>query len=196
MGMNDVNSLSHTKWNCKYHIVFAPKYRRKVFYQEKRAAIGKILRELCEWKGVKIIEAEACPDHIHLFVEILPKIAISKFMGYLKGKSSTMMYEQFGELKYKYRNREFWCRGYYVDTVGKNESRIAEYIKNQLKEDELGEQLRIRASSPFAGGKQQSLRSWQAVLTRWTRPRGTWGYARISKTTRQAGGFAYSHTNS
>ena len=134
------------------HCVCA-KYRRKVFYQEKRAAIGKILRELCEWKGVKIIEAEACPDHIHLFVEIPPKIAISKFMGYLKGKSSTMMYEQFGELKYKYRNREFWCRGYYVDTVGKNESRIAEYIKNHLKEDEQGKQLRIPSSSPVTGSK-------------------------------------------
>ena len=135
------------------HIVFAPKYRRKVFYQEKRLEIGRILRQLCEWKGVKIIEAEACPDHIHLFVEIPPKIAISKFMGYLKGKSSTMLYEQFGELKYKFRNREFWCRGYYVDTVGKNESRIAEYIKNQLKEDELGEQLRIPSPSPFTGSK-------------------------------------------
>ena len=110
--------------------MFAPKYRRKVFYKEKRAAIGKILWQLCEWKSVKIIEAEACPDHIHLFVEIPPKLSISGFMGYLKGKSSTMLYEQFGELKYKYRNREFWCRGYYVDTVGKNETRIAEYIKN------------------------------------------------------------------
>ena len=153
MGMNDINSLSHTKWNCKYHIVFAPKYRRKVFYKEKRAAIGKILRQLCEWKGVKIIEAEACPDHIHLFVEIPPKYSVSNFMGYLKGKSSTMLYEQFGELKYKFRNREFWCRGYYVDTVGKNESRIAEYIKNQLKEDELGDQMRIPGTSPFTGSK-------------------------------------------
>ena len=98
MGMNDINSLSHSKWNCKYHIVFAPKYRRKVFYKAKRAAIGKILRELCEWKGVKIIEAEACPDHIHLFVEIPPKYSISGFMGYLKGKSAAKMYEQFGEL--------------------------------------------------------------------------------------------------
>ena len=149
MGMNDINSLSHTKWNCKYHIVFAPKYRRKVFYREKREAIGKILRQLCEWKGVKIIEAEACPDHIHLFVEIPPKMAVSTFMGYLKGKSSTMLYEQFGELKYKFRNREFWCRGYYVDTVGKNESRIAEYIKNQLNEDALGDQLRIPGTNPF-----------------------------------------------
>ena len=153
MGMNDINSLSHTKWNCKYHIVFAPKYRRKVFYKEKREAVGKILRQLCEWKGVKIIEAEACPDHIHIFVEIPPKYSISGFMGYLKGKSSTMLYEQFGELKYKYRNREFWCRGYYVDTVGKNESRIAEYVRNQLKEDKLGEQLRIPSDSPFTGRK-------------------------------------------
>ena len=153
MGMNDINSLSHSKWNCKYHIVFAPKYRRKVFYYEKREAIGKILRQLCEWKGVKIIEAEACPDHIHLYVEIPPKIAVSHFMGYLKGKSSTMLYEQFGELKYKYRNRQFWCRGYYVDTVGKNESRIAEYVRNQLKEDEMGEQMKIASASPFTGGK-------------------------------------------
>ena len=116
MGLNDINSLSHSKWNCKYHIVFAPKYRRKIFYGEKKVAIGKILR---------------------------PKMAISSFMGYLKGKSTTMLYEQFGELKYKYRNREFWCKGYYVDTVGKNESRIAEYIKHQLDEDKLGEQLSI-----------------------------------------------------
>ena len=119
MGMNDVHSLSHSKWNCKYHIVFAPKYRRKVFYQGKKAAIGKILRQLCEWKGVKIIEAEACPEHIHLFVEIPPKISVSGFMGYLKGKSAAMMYEQFVELKYKYRSKEFWCKGYYVDTVKK-----------------------------------------------------------------------------
>ena len=153
MGMNDINSLSHTKWNCKYHIVFAPKYRRKVFYREKRAVIGKILRQLCEWKGIKILAAEACPDHIHLFVEIPPKYSVSKIMGYLKGKSSTMLYEQFGELKYKYRNREFWCKGYYIDTVGKNESRIAEYIANQLKEDQLGEQLVMSGMSPFKGSK-------------------------------------------
>ena len=153
MGLNDINSLSHTRWNCKYHIVFAPKYRRKVFYKEKKVAIGKILRQLCEWKGVRIIEAEACPNHIHLFVEIPPKISVSYFMGYLKGKSSTMLYEQFGELKYKYRNREFWCRGYYVNTVGKNESRITEYVRNQQKEDETGEQLRIPSNGPFTGGK-------------------------------------------
>ena len=152
MSMNDIHSLSHTKWNCKYHIVFAPKYRRQVFYRQKKEVVGKILRQLYEWKGVEIIAAEVCPDHIHMLVAIPPKMAVSSFMGYLKGKSSTMLYEQFGELKYKYRNREFWCRGYYVDTTGKNTNRIAEYIKNQLKEDELGEQLRISSPSPFTGG--------------------------------------------
>ena len=150
MGLNDINSLSHSKQNCKYHIVFAPKYRRKVFYGEKRIAIGKILRQLCEWKGINILEAEMCPDHVHMLLEIPPKYSISTVMGYLKGKSSTMIYEQFGELKYKYKNREFWCKGYYVDTVGKNEARIAEYIKTQLEEDKLGEQLSFStAESPF-----------------------------------------------
>lgn len=143
MGLNDINSLSHSKWNCKYHIVFAPKYRRKVFYGQKKVAIGKILRQLCEWKGINIIEAEVCSDHIHMLVEIPPKMAVSGFVGYLKGKSSTLIYEQFGELKYKYKNRSFWCKGYYVDTVGKNTSRIAEYIRNQLEEDKLGDQLSI-----------------------------------------------------
>jgi putative transposase len=134
--------------------VFAPKYRRKVFYGEKRIAIGKILRQLCEWKGINILEAEMCPDHVHMLLEIPPKYSVSTVMGYLKGKSSTMIYEQFGELKYKYRNREFWCKGYYVDTVGKNESRIAEYIKHQLDEDKLGEQLSFgAASSPYKKDK-------------------------------------------
>ncbi len=153
MGLNDIHSLSHTKWNCKYHIVFAPKYRRQVFYKEKRDAVGKILRQLCEWKGVQIVEAEVCPDHVHMLVETPPKIAMSSLMGYLKGKSSTMLYEQFGELKYKYRNREFWCKGYYMDKVGKNTSRIAEYIKNQLKEDPLEKQLTMREAGPFKDGK-------------------------------------------
>ena len=153
MSLNDINSLSHTKWNCKYHIVFAPKYRRKVFYGEKKGEIGKMLRQLCEWKGVKIVEAEVCSDHVHMLVEIPPKISVSSFMGYLKGKSSTMLYEKFGELKYKYRNREFWCKGYYVDTVGKNESRIAEYIQNQLKEDQMGDQLTMFDKGPFTGSK-------------------------------------------
>lgn len=152
MGLNDIHSLSHTKWNCKYHIVFAPKYRRKVFYHEKRAEVGKILRQLCEWKGVRLLEGEVCPDHVHMLVEIPPKMSVSGFMGYLKGKSSTMLYEKFGELKYKYRSREFWCRGYYVDTVGKHAGRIAEYIKHQLEEDRLGEQIVMSApGNPFTG---------------------------------------------
>ena len=153
MSLNDINSLSHTKWNCKYHIVFAPKYRRKVFYGQHRAAIGKILRQLCEWKDVNIIEAEVCPNHIHMLVEIPPKISVSSFMGYLKGKSATMLYEQFSELKYKYRSREFWCKGYYVDTVGKNEARITEYVRNQLKEDEMSEQMVMTEVRPFKGRK-------------------------------------------
>ena len=151
--MNDTHSLSHTKWNCKYHIVFAPKYRRKVFYGEKRLEIGAILRELCKWKGVEIIEGEICLDHIHLLVSIPPKMSISGFMGFLKGKSSLMIYEKWGNLKFKYRNREFWCRGYYVDTAGKNAVKIKEYIKNQLKEDELGEQLTFNNTDPFMGSK-------------------------------------------
>ena len=153
MGLNDIHSLSHTKWNCKYHIVFAPKYRRMVFYKEKRKAIGKILRQLCEWKGVNIIEAEICPNHVHILVEIPPKIALSSFVGYLKGKSSTKLYEQFGELKYKYRKREFWCKGYYIDTVGKNTSRIAKNINNQMKEEKLSEQLTMGDYERFKGGK-------------------------------------------
>ena len=148
--MNDIHSLAHSKWNCKYHIVFAPKYRRKAMFGEKGREIGAILRELCKWKGVNIIEGEICPDHVHILVEIPPKISVSSFVGYLKGKSSLMIYERWGDLKYKYRNREFWCKGYYVDTVGKNTQKIKEYIENQLKEDKLGEQLRIDyPNSPF-----------------------------------------------
>ena len=151
--MNDTHSLSHTKWNCKYHVVFAPKYRRKIFYGEKRLAIGEILRELCKWKGVNILEAEVCPDHIHMLLEIPPKMSVSSFMGFLKGKSSLMIYERYGEMKFKYRNREFWCRGYYVDTVGKNTAKIKEYIAKQLKEDQLGDQLTLEEINPFTGSK-------------------------------------------
>ena len=152
--LNDVHTLSHTTWNCKYHIVFAPKYRRKVFYGEKRLEIGAILRELCEWKGVKIITAEVCPDHVHMLVEIPPKMTVSGFMGFLKGKSSIMIYQKWGNMKYKYRNRSFWCRGYYVDTAGKNDKVIEAYIKNQLKEDELSEQLTLDIEDPFTGNKR------------------------------------------
>ena len=152
--LNDVHTLSHTTWNCKYHIVFAPKYRRKVFYGEKRLEIGATLRELCEWKGVKIMTAEVCPDHVHMLVEIPPKMTVSGFMGFLKGKSSIMIYQKWGNMKYKYRNRSFWCRGYYVDTAGKNDKVIEAYIKNQLKEDELSEQLTLDIEDPFTGNKK------------------------------------------
>ena len=141
--MDDVRSLAHTKWNCKYHVVFAPKYRRKVFYEEKRLEIGAILRELCRWKGVEIIEAEVCPDHIHMLLAIPPKISVSGFMGFLKGKSSLMIYQKWGSMKFKYRNRQFWCRGYYVDTVGKNTKAIKEYIATQLKQDKEASQMSI-----------------------------------------------------
>lgn len=152
--MNDSKSLAHTRWNCKYHIVFAPKYRRKEFYGEKRAEIGKILRELCEWKGVNIVEAEVCEDHIHMLVEIPPKMSVSSFMGFLKGKSSLIIHERHANLKYKHGNRSFWCRGYYVDTAGKNAKKIAEYIKNQLEEDKLQDQLTFREyEDPFKGNK-------------------------------------------
>lgn len=135
------HTLAHTTWNCKYHIVFAPKFRRKVFYGDKRREIGEILRTLCGWKQVNIVEAEVCPDHVHMLVEIPPKYSVSGFMGFLKGKSSLMIYERYPALQYKYRNREFWCRGYYVDTAGKSATKIAAYIKNQLDEDKYGEQL-------------------------------------------------------
>ncbi|MBR4895692.1 MAG: IS200/IS605 family transposase [Clostridia bacterium] len=151
--MNGTHSLSHTKWNCKYHVVFAPKYRRKVFYGDKRLEIGQILRQLCNWKGVNIINAEVCPDHVHMLIEIPPKMSVSSFMGYLKGKSSLMIYEKWGNMKFKYRNREFWCRGYYVDTVGKNTKAIDEYISNQLREDELSNQMTLEEPDPFTGNK-------------------------------------------
>ena len=149
-----VHTLSHTTWNCKYHIVFSPKYRRKVFYAEKRLEIGAILRELCNWKGVNIITAEVCPDHVHMLVEIPPKMSISSFMGFLKGKSSVIIYQKWGNMKYKYRNRSFWCRGYFVDTAGKNDKKIKEYIDNQLKEDEMSEQLTLDVEDPFTGNRR------------------------------------------
>ena len=154
MGLNDIHSLSHSKWNCKYHIVFAPKYRRQVFYGEKKREIGKILRMLCEWKGVNIIEAEVCPDHVHMLVEIPPKMRVSDFMGYLKGKSALLIFQKWGNMKFAYRNREFWCKGYYVDTVGKNTKAIKEYIAEQLKRDRESDQLSMfDPRDPFMGSK-------------------------------------------
>ena len=142
--MNNNNSLSHTTWNCKYHIVFAPKYRRKVAYGKLREDIRDIIIMLCKRKGVNIIEGEVCPDHIHLLVEIPPKMSVSYFMGYLKGKSTLMIFERHANLKYKYGNRHFWCRGYYVDAVGKNAKKIEEYIRNQLQEDLEYDQMTIK----------------------------------------------------
>ena len=152
----DINSLNHTTWRCQYHIVFAPKYRRMVIYNEIKADIGKILRQLCDQKGIEIISAEACPEHIHMLVSIPPKYSVSQIMGYLKGKSSLMIFDRHANLKYKYGNRHFWCRGYYVDTVGKNEKIIKEYIQNQLQEDIMNDQLSLKEYiDPFTGSKHK-----------------------------------------
>lgn len=150
----DKNSLAHTSWNCKYHIVFAPKYRRQIFYKEHREEVGKILRELCNWKKVTIIQAEVCKDHVHMLLEIPPKMSVSSFVGFLKGKSSVILHERHGNWKYRYGNRSFWCRGYYVDTAGKNAKRIETYIKNQLKEDQIEDQITMKEyTDPFTGSK-------------------------------------------
>ena len=148
----DKNSLAHTSWNCKYHIVFAPKYRRQVIYGKLNQDIGKTLRDLCERKGINIIEAECCPDHIHMLLEIPPKYSVSQIMGYLKGKSSLIIFDRHANLKYKYGNRHFWCSGYYVDTAGKNAKKIQEYIKNQLEEDYMADQISMKEFiDPFTG---------------------------------------------
>ena len=154
MTRDDISSLAHSKWNCKYHIVFAPKYRRMVIYKQIKTDIGRILRKLCEQKGVEIIEAEACPDHIHMLLSIPPKYSVAQIMGYLKGKTSLMIFDRHANLKYKYGNRHFWCRGYYVDTVGKNKKRIEEYIRNQLQEDIACDQISLfETVDPFTGEK-------------------------------------------
>lgn len=152
--MTDTNSLAHSKWNCKYHIVFAPKYRRQVIYTKIKADIGQILRKLCEIKKVEILEANACPDHIHMLLKIPSNLSVAQFMGCLKGKSSLMIFDRHANLKYKYGNRHFWCRGYYVDTVGRNEQKIAEYVRNQLQEDIAEDQISMKEFiDPFTGSK-------------------------------------------
>ena len=154
--MNDVQSLSRSKWRCQYHIVFAPKFRRKEIYGKLKEDIGKILRSLCEQKGVEIIEAEACPDHIHMLVSIPPSICVAQFVGFLKGKSSLIIFDRHANLKYKYGNRHFWCRGYYVDTVGRNKKVIEEYIRNQLQEDIACDQISLKEYyGPFTGDKNK-----------------------------------------
>ena len=148
------DNLSHTSWKCKYHIVFAPKYRRQVVYNQLKSDIGQILRKLCELKKVEIHEAEACPDHIHMLVSIPPNLSVSQFMGYLKGKSSLMIFDRHANLKYKYGNRHFWARGYFVDTVGRNKKAIKSYIQNQLQEDQISDQVSIKEFvDPFTGSK-------------------------------------------
>lgn len=149
---NDMKSLSHTKWRCQYHIVFAPKYRRQIIYGKYRAEIGKMIRTVCTRYDVEIIEANACVDHIHMLVSIPPKMSVSRFMGILKGKTSLMIFDRFAQLKYKYGNRHFWARGYYVDTVGRNKAVIQKYIQRQLEEDMLSDQISMKEYlDPFTG---------------------------------------------
>lgn len=149
---NDESSLSHTRWNCQYHIVFTSKYRRKTIYKKLRRDIGIYLRRLCDYKDVEIIEAQACPDHIHMLVKIPPKISVSSFMGYLKGKSSLMIFEEHANLKYNYGNRHFWAEGYYVSTVGLNKNTIKRYIQNQELEDKVKDQRSLKEyKDPFTG---------------------------------------------
>lgn len=152
--MNDIQSLSHSKWRYKYHIVFAPKYRRQEIYGQLKADIGQILRQLCEQKGVEIVEVQACKDHIHMLVCIPPSLSVAQFMGFLKGKSTLLIFDRHANLKYKYGNRHFWCRGYYVDTVGRNQKIIEEYIKKQLQEDIISDQISLKEyMDPFTGSK-------------------------------------------
>lgn len=156
MGKNELRHGAHTTWRCQYHLVFAPKFRRKAIYGELQADIGKILRKLCAEKKVEIIEAEACIDHVHMLVSMPPHLSVSQFMGFLKGKSTLMIFDRHANLKYKYGSRHFWCRGYYVDTVGKNKRVIEEYIRNQLIEDEMMDQITMKEYiDPFTGSKNK-----------------------------------------
>ena len=153
---DDISSLSPSKWRCQYHIVFAPKFRRQVIYGKIKDDIGKILRQLCVQKGIEIIEAHLCPDHIHMLVSIPPKYSVAQIMGYLKGKSSLMIFDRHANMKYRYGNRHFWCRGYYVDTVGRNKKAIAEYIRNQLMEDQASDQISMKEyMDPITGSKEK-----------------------------------------
>lgn len=152
----EIKSTAHSKYRCQYRIVFSPKYRRQAIYGEIKQDIGQILRKLCEQKGVEIIEAHLCKDHVHMLVSIPPYISVSQFVGYLKGKSSLMIFDRHANLKYKYGNRHFWCRGYYVDTVGRNKRVIAEYIRNQQEEDFASDQMSLKEYvDPFTGDKNK-----------------------------------------
>ena len=147
-------SLSHSKWLCKYHVVFTPKYRRKVIYYQLRADIQKIIKDLCKWKGIEIVEGHMMSDHVHLLLSIPPKYSVSQIMGYLKGKSAMMIFERHANLKYKFGNRHFWAEGYYVSTVGLNTASIQKYIKKQEKEDQIMDKLKTKEYvDPFKGSK-------------------------------------------
>lgn len=153
---NEIKSTAHSTYRCQYHIVFAPKYRRKVIYKELRADIGQIIRKLCKEKNVELIEAEACSDHIHILVSILPYLSISQIIGFLKSKSALMIFDRHANLKYKYGRRNFWARGYYVDTVGRNQKVIEEYTRNQLEEDYMSDQISLNEYiDPFTGDKKK-----------------------------------------
>ena len=154
MTRDDISSLAHSKWNCKYHVVFAPTYRRMIIYNQIKTDIGKILRKLCEQKGVEIIEAEACPDHIHMLIAIPPKYSVAQIMGYLKGKSAMRIFERHANLTYKFGNRNFWATGYYVSTVGLNTATVQKYIREQEKQDQIEDSLsRKEYNDPFKGSK-------------------------------------------
>ncbi len=149
---NEIKDLAHSRYRCQYHIVFAPKYRRRNIYGQLKVDIGKIIRKLCEEKKVELIEAEACPDHIHMLVSIPPYLSVAQFVGFIKSKSALMIFDRHANLKYKYGRRNFWARGYFVDTVGKNEKIIKEYIRNQLKDDYMSDQISIEEYiDPFTG---------------------------------------------
>ena len=160
MKEKDIASLQHTTWRCQYHVVFAPKCRRMAIYGQIKKDIGQILRTLCDQKGVEIIKAQACPDHIHMLLSIPPKYSVSQIMGYLKGKSSLMIFDRHANLKYKYGDRHFWARGYYVDTVGRNKRQIQEYIKRQLEEDRIADQMSLKEFvDPFTGSKSKNMKA-------------------------------------
>ena len=165
--ISDLNSLAHTKWECKYHVVFAPKYRRQIIYGKIKVEIGKILRKLCEQRGIEIIEAELCPDHEHMLISIPPKVSISSFMGYLKGKSTLMIFDKFANLKYKYGRRNFWVEGYFVSTVGKNEKKIKEYIRNQLQDDIAQDQISIKEYIDPFGEEEPEKKNWLKKPLKW-----------------------------
>ena len=161
---NELKHTAHSSYRCEYHVVFAPKYRRKVIYNEIKKDIGEILRKLCNEMKVEIIEAEACPDHIHMLVSIPPYMSVAQFMGTLKSKSALMIFDRHANLKYKYGNRNFWCRGYYVDTVGKNEKMIKDYIRNQLEEDYTSDQISLKEfTDPFTGEKRKKKKKRQPL---------------------------------